>query len=108
MKILPAILLSGALLVAGVAAGVSGYSLKSGAAAGSDLSTASVRPSASETTRPALSTTTQTACPSAMSGPSKIASLSVSVTLRITVLEARMAAEVRRVSSARDTFSDVQ
>jgi hypothetical protein len=45
MKILPAIVLAGALLVAGVAAGVSGNSLKSRAAAESDINTAGVRPS---------------------------------------------------------------
>jgi hypothetical protein len=45
MKIFPAILLSGALLVAGVAACVSGYSLRSAATAGSEVDPAGIRPS---------------------------------------------------------------
>ena len=43
MKILPAIVLAGALLVAGVAAGVSGSSLKSRATAGSNVALESTR-----------------------------------------------------------------
>lgn len=46
MKIFPALVLTGALLVAAVATGVSGHSLKSRATAASDISTTSVRPAA--------------------------------------------------------------
>ena len=46
MKIFPALVLTGALLVAAVATGVSGNSLKSRATAASDISTTSVRPAA--------------------------------------------------------------
>jgi hypothetical protein len=49
MKIFPAIVLSGALLVAGVAASVSGYSLKSRATAGSETYMSPARASAGST-----------------------------------------------------------
>jgi hypothetical protein len=44
VKIFPALVLTGALLVVAVATGVSGKSLKSRATAASDISTTSVRP----------------------------------------------------------------
>jgi hypothetical protein len=49
MKIFPAIVLSGALLVAGVAASVSGHSLKSRATAASETDMAPTRASAGST-----------------------------------------------------------
>jgi hypothetical protein len=49
MKILPAIALSGALLIAGVAASVSGYSLKSRATAATETHMAPTRASAGST-----------------------------------------------------------
>ena len=49
MKIFPAIVLSGALLIAGVAASVSGYSLKSRATAGPETDMAPIRASAGST-----------------------------------------------------------
>ena len=49
MKIFPAIVLSGALLIAGVAASVSGYSLKSRATAGPETDMAPTRAPAGST-----------------------------------------------------------
>ena len=49
MKIFPAIVLCGALLIAGVAASVSGYSLKSRATAGTETYMAPTRASAGST-----------------------------------------------------------